>query len=74
MAQQLVKKKKTFTYKFSEEQYGWVSFEADNFEEAQKLFNKVVDCDMSEEELPNFFRKVKSGECDMSDLEEVSDE
>lgn len=64
--------KKQFTFRFTEEVHGVIGFEADNLEEAEKLFAELNEGEIEEEELPNHWRKTKSSECDIYDLAELT--
>lgn len=60
-------------YKFSyyEQESGYIYFEAENMEKAQELFDEVETGDIFIEDLPGYFKKVRSGEYELDDLEEA---
>ena len=60
-------------YKFSyyEQESGYIYFEAENMEKAQELFDEVETGDIFIEDLPGYFKTVRSCEYELDDLEEA---
>jgi hypothetical protein len=62
---------KRYRFKLDEEQYGYVYFDAESLTEAESLLEQVVEGDLMPEDLPNGQVRIKSGQCNYEDLEEV---
>lgn len=60
-----------YRFKLDEEQYGYVYFDADSMTEAQELLEQVQDGELMPEDLPNGFVRIKNGQCEYTELEEV---
>jgi hypothetical protein len=60
-------------YKFNYyvEDYGTVSFDAENMEQAEQLFNQVVEGEKDYEELPNYSKKWRGGDMRHDELKPV---
>lgn len=64
---------KRFSIKFDEEYYGYIGFTAESPEEAQKVLEQLEAGEIDERELPNYWRRDKSGNTEFSDLTEEED-
>ena len=62
-----------YTYRYHEEDYGVIAFEAPNLEKAQELFESVRCNEIEHADLPNYSRRTKGGEYDFTDLQEVKE-
>lgn len=60
-----------YTFKYHEEDYGTIGFDADNLQEAQKLFESISEGAIDYEDLPNYSRRTRGGEVQFIDLEET---
>lgn len=61
-----------YRFTFSEEQYGYMYFDADSQVEAESLLEQIQNYDIDPEQLPNFFVKHKHGSCEYDSLEDVT--
>jgi hypothetical protein len=57
-----------FRIYYTEESHGNILFDAENMDEARKLYNELFDNEIFEDELPNFERREKSGQVHYTDL------
>ena len=65
---------KRFKIGFSQDEYGWYYFNAENVEEAQALIEQLEEGEIDVEDLPNFYKKVNGGQHEwINPLEEVVD-
>ena len=65
---------KRFKIGFSQDEYGWYYFNAENVEEAKALIEQVEEGEIDVEDLPDFYKKVNGGQHDwINSLEEVVD-
>jgi hypothetical protein len=62
-----------YTYRYHEEDYGVITFDAPNLEKAQELFESIRCNEIEYEELPNYSRRTKGGQYDFIDLQEVKE-
>lgn len=53
---------KKFKIGWSQEEYGWYYFQAENIEQAQKLIESVENGEIEVEDLPNFYCRVTNGQ------------
>lgn len=53
---------------YTEESYGNILFDAENLEEARKLYEQVFDGEIEAEWLPNYERREKAGQISFCDL------
>jgi len=57
-----------FRIYYIEESHGNILFDAENLDEARKLYEQLFDGEIFEEDLPNFERREKSGQVHYTDL------
>ena len=62
---------KQYRFSYHEQESGYIYFEAENMEKAQELLDEVETGDLLIEDLPNYFKKVRSGEYELSELEKA---
>jgi hypothetical protein len=62
-----------YRFNLDEEQYGYVYFDAESMTEAQGLFEQVQEGDLMPEDLPNGYVRIKNGQCNYDNLEEVTE-
>jgi hypothetical protein len=60
-------------YRFTvvEEQYGYAYFDADSYTQAVELFNLAQEGEIDPQDLPNGEVKIKNGQCEYYELEEI---
>jgi hypothetical protein len=57
-----------YTFRYHEEDYGVIGFDAPNLEEAQKLFESLKSQEIEYDELPNYSRRTKGGDVEYTEL------
>jgi hypothetical protein len=60
-----------YTFRYHEEEYGVVGFDAPNLEKAQELFELIRQGELEFDELPNYSRSMKGGEFRYEELSEL---
>lgn len=60
-----------YRFSFSEEQYGYIYFDADSKEEAEALLDQVREYEIDPEDIPSVHKKTRDGQCEYYGLEEV---
>lgn len=61
-----------FQANYTEESYGLILFDAENIQEARKLYNQLFDNEIFEDDLPGYFRREKSGQVNYDNLIELT--
>ena len=62
-----------YTFRYHEEDYGVIGFDAENLEEAEKLFESIECNEIEYDELPNYSRRTKGGQYNFTDLAQVEE-
>ena len=62
-----------YTFRYHEEDYGVIGFDASNLEEAEKLFESIKEGEVDYDELPNYSRRTKGGEYNLTDLTQLEE-
>jgi hypothetical protein len=62
-----------YTFRYQEEDYGVIGFDAPNLKKAKELFELIRTNEIDYEELPNHSRSTKGGQSDFTDLEQVKE-
>jgi len=63
---------KDYKVYYTEEDSGVFIFQAESLDQANELLNKVKEGDLYLDELPNYYRKNKSFDSNLSDIIEVT--
>jgi hypothetical protein len=63
---------KEYKVYYREEDFGVFIFQAESLDQANELLNKVKEGDLYLDELPNYYRKNKSFDSDLSDIVEIT--
>jgi hypothetical protein len=62
-----------YTFRYHEEDYGVIGFDAENLEEAEKLFESIESNEIEYDELPNYSRRTKGGQYNFTDLAQLEE-
>jgi hypothetical protein len=62
-----------YTFRYHEEDYGVIGFDAENQEHAQQLFESIECNEIEYDELPNYSRRTKGGDYNFTDLVQVKE-
>jgi len=60
-----------YRFSFSEEEYGFIYFDAESREEAESLLDQIQNYEIDVDDLPSGNKKVKNGQCEYYGVEEV---
>jgi hypothetical protein len=63
-----------FTFRYHEQDYGIIGFDAPSLEEAQKLFDSIQSQEIEYDELPNYSRRTKGGDVETTDLTQLEEQ
>ena len=62
-----------FTFRYHEQDYGIIGFDAPSLEEAQKLFDSIQSQEIEYDELPNYSRRTKGGDVEYTEIVQLEE-